>query len=97
MLEKVEAAGQTDNWWNLVTCKRTTGDRQVRIEMPTNSNLSKQTREANRFTMLNPSVSEEGETTSTLKESVHEREGKDVRKVIRERVSDRDNSLRSSG
>jgi hypothetical protein len=47
--------------------------------------------------MLNPSVNEEGETMSTLKESVHKREGKDVREEIRERIGDRDCSLRSSG
>ncbi len=97
VLEKVEAAGQTDDGWNLLTCKRTTGDRQVQIEMPTNSNRSKQTRETNRFTMLNLSVNEEGETTSTLKESVHKREGKEVREAICERIGDCDYSLQSSG
>ena len=69
----------------------------MQIEMPTNSNRSKQTRETNRFTMLNLSVNEEGETTSTLKESVHKREGKEVREAICERIGDCDYSLQSSG
>ena len=97
VLEKVEVAGQTDDGWNLVMRKRTTGDKQVGIEMPTISNLSRQTRETNRFTMLNQLVSEERETMNTLKESVHEREQKNVHEAMRERTVNRDDGLRSSG
>lgn len=96
MLEKVEVADQTDDGWNLVTYKRTTRDKEVGIET-TNSNLSKQTREANRFTMLNLFDNKEENMTSTFKESIHEREGKDVREAMRERIGDRDYGSRSIG